>query len=425
MWPLFILYSLPVFEFDKDPLKFPPTAGDGTLHIIWGIQDLYRDYFALHIRRMTTQFLYQTKTPTPEPIEFEPAVQFINALAYKKEMEIIKYRFSKPVPPKPRDYVLDIVISDIAPRIWRRVSVCSGMSLSLFQDKVICPLMGWLRNYHAYIFTDARDGAQFGPDDMKAPDMTHLPLNGFVVLNDKKFTIADVLRNKNDIMYYSYDLGDHFEHIIRLTGIRSQEDSTGRCVVMNGSMAPLPEDSQGLHDQKGNSGYQNLLNVWKSAPPKKRESIAKEVSLAVNYASRQETFDPYRFDVAECQAELNKAFASNTSLRTGCKQIAFPTPTSLPAPNSFIVNRNGKTKEVIQSIHEGRRFIKETCSAVRDHKYNATCVCGNVFQLLLCGNCKMRWYCSVVHQIDDRSVNSKTTNNTKDRASNLPVDEKN
>jgi hypothetical protein len=409
----FILYFLLVLKVDTDPLKFPPTEGVGSQHIIWGIQDLYRDYFALHLRRMTTQFLYQTKTPTPEPIEFEPAVQFINALAYKKEMEIIKYRFSKPVPPKPHDYVLDIVVSDITPRIWRRISVSSGMTLSVFQDKVVCPLMGWLRNYHGYIFTDARDGSQFGPAEMNAADFAHLPLNGFVVLDDKKFALSDILRKKNDIMYYSYDLGDHFEHIIRLTAIRSQEESTGRCVVMNGSMAPLPEDSQGLHDQKGNSGYQNLLNVWKSAPPKKREAIVKEVSLALNYASRQETFDPFKFDVAECQAELNKAFASHASIRMGCKQVAFPTPTSLPAPNSIIINRNGRTKEVIQPINEGRQFIKETCSSVRDFKYNATCVCGNPFHLLLCGNCKMRWYCSVVHEIDDRAVSNKTTRSTK------------
>jgi hypothetical protein len=391
---IFIQYSFLVICIDKDPEKFPPVVGDGHQHIIWGLQDLYRDYFALHLRRMTTQFLYQTKASTPEPIQYEPAVQFINALAFKKECEIIRYRQTQTA--KPMDFILDIVVSDITPRIWRRVSISSAMKLNVFQDKIICPALGWLRNYHSYIFTDAKDGTQFGPKECSANDYTHLPLNGYVVIDDSKFTIGDLLRKKNDIMYYSYDLGDHFEHIIRLTAIRPAKESTGKCVLLGGAMAPLPEDSHGLQDLKGNSGYQALLNLWKSSPPKKREQISREVSQSVNYSVRNESFDPFSFDVAECQQEICKALKSHTSLRTGCKQVAFPTPTSLPPPDSIIINRNGNTKEIIQPINGGKQFLKETCSSVRDSKYNTLCICGNPFKLRTCGNCKMIWYCSVV-----------------------------
>ena len=46
-------------------------------------------------------------------------------------------------------------------------------------DQVLAPLMGWVRNYHAYMFFDRRDGAAWGPKDSNAIDCMHMCLNGF------------------------------------------------------------------------------------------------------------------------------------------------------------------------------------------------------------------------------------------------------
>lgn len=35
--------------------------------------------------------------------------------------------------------------------------------MGILADKVISPVMGWTRNYHAHTFTDFTDGSLFGP----------------------------------------------------------------------------------------------------------------------------------------------------------------------------------------------------------------------------------------------------------------------
>lgn len=380
-------------------MKFVPAKdSDSGQHILWGLQEVYQDYFSLHMRRMTTPFLYNDGGGKLV-VEHEPAVQFIQSLAFRKELDILKYRAANPSELVPRDYILDIVVSDISPRIWRRVNVSSAMPLSVFQDKVICPALGWLRNYHGYIFTDSKDGAQFGPINTTAADFVHLPLNGYVVIDDSKYTIGDILRRKNDIMYYSYDLGDHFEHIIRLTAIRPHKDSSGKCIVLAGEMSGLPEDSHGLPEQKGNSGYQALLNLWKTCSAKRKQQLQNDISQALNFMQRNERYDPFEFNVNQCQGQVLKALASHTSLRYGTKHIAFPTPTSEELVKTVFVNRTGRTKDVIQPIKNNKQFIKETVLAIRDPKSNTACICGNPYQLKTCGSCQMVWYCGAECQV--------------------------
>ena len=47
--------------------------------------------------------------------------------------------------------------------ITRRIRVSLGTPLSVFQDKIIQPVMGYERNLHAYMFIEYSDGAMFGP----------------------------------------------------------------------------------------------------------------------------------------------------------------------------------------------------------------------------------------------------------------------
>jgi hypothetical protein len=49
------------------------------------------------------------------------------------------------------------------------------------QDKILNPVLGWMRHYHAYLFTDFEDGAQFGPEGSTAVDMMHLVRSSLLV----------------------------------------------------------------------------------------------------------------------------------------------------------------------------------------------------------------------------------------------------
>ncbi|KAJ7708568.1 hypothetical protein B0H16DRAFT_1822919 [Mycena metata] len=83
-----------------------------------------------------------------------------------------------------RDYVL-------------RIHMPGGMSLGVLQDKVLAPLMGWVRNFHAHILTDYRDNTQYGPKNSTAIDMMHIDASGYDFLEgvlDRGFIVGRRVR---------------------------------------------------------------------------------------------------------------------------------------------------------------------------------------------------------------------------------------
>ena len=72
--------------------------------------------------------------------------------------------------------------------------------------------MGWTRNYHAYVFTDRRDGAIFGPCKSDAIDMMHMRTGWYGMIDDSQVQVGQLLANIGDTMGFLYDLGDRFKH---------------------------------------------------------------------------------------------------------------------------------------------------------------------------------------------------------------------
>lgn len=83
--------------------------------------------------------------------------------------------------------------------------------------------------------------------NVQALDMMHLGMHGYgAYIDDRKVKLADILHTVGATMQWTYDLGDLWLHEIKLVEIIDAENSTGKCVVLDGcGMAP-PEDSNGL-----------------------------------------------------------------------------------------------------------------------------------------------------------------------------------
>jgi hypothetical protein len=59
--------------------------------------------------------------------------------------------------------------------------------LNTSADKVIIPIMGWVRNFHGYVFTDRRDWSIFGPKSSDAIDICcHLSNSWYYYIDDKQ-----------------------------------------------------------------------------------------------------------------------------------------------------------------------------------------------------------------------------------------------
>lgn len=81
-----------------------------------------------------------------------------------------------------------------APPTWRRLRLSGGLTLAALHDKVLAPSLGWTRNFHAHLFTDRADGAQFGAPDGQSVDQMHTYNNGWMVLDGAGTRVAELLR---------------------------------------------------------------------------------------------------------------------------------------------------------------------------------------------------------------------------------------
>ena len=60
--------------------------------------------------------------------------------------------------------------------------------------QVIAPLMGWVRNYHAWQMYNHTDGATFGAVESHAIDMMHIDMNGYQTLPGEGTKLAEILQ---------------------------------------------------------------------------------------------------------------------------------------------------------------------------------------------------------------------------------------
>jgi len=234
-----------------------------------------------------------------------PEVQFIDILIGRRS----KYNNSDEVTAAMKfTYIVRIELCECETDVWRRVRVPSGISLSVFHDQVICPVMGWARGYHGYVFEDPRDGTVIGPSKNSAYiDSMHVPFHYKKVMDDKGCPLAALLSKKGDIAYYNYDLGDYWLHRIVLEDIVAEEQSV---TLMAGEGACPPEDSNGL-DSKGCAAYADFLNAYKRNPKKqKMKEAVKEASRSVNYSKPWTGGPPIPFKPLEFNIEYHRMLLS-------------------------------------------------------------------------------------------------------------------
>ena len=82
-----------------------------------------------------------------------PDQQFIKILIDRKLDYIVTEEVQAA---KKFTYVIRIELCGCEKDVWRRIKVPSAIDLSKLQDQVICPVMGWGRGYHGYVFEDPK-----------------------------------------------------------------------------------------------------------------------------------------------------------------------------------------------------------------------------------------------------------------------------
>ena len=233
-----------------------------------------------------------------------PQVQFVKQLMHLKRGKLEESRRD---PENCPDLILKVELMGTKPRIWRRVQVPAAIPLFTLADKVLAPVMGWVRNYHAYTFVDIRDGAHFGPVRMDSIDMMHITSSFYAMMDDENVQLGQLVSEKGEKLVWVYDLGDYWEHLITVERVAAPSGVR----LLAGEMSCPAEDGE------GNKIWQETVldhlppfKKWdgacRSANKKLKEKLCK-VSYAM--ANRRETgqienkgircsvYDPFFFDL--------------------------------------------------------------------------------------------------------------------------------
>ncbi|OJT08540.1 hypothetical protein TRAPUB_546 [Trametes pubescens] len=259
-----------------------------------------------------------------------PELQFIDVLIARKLAGLKALELGM----LPRsDYILYLSLPYIpvpgnngGDRYWRRVRVSGGLPLGVFADKIITPLFGWVRNSHAHLFTDYKDGALFGPKNCNAVDMqVHLDKSGRAFIPEEGYRISHILQNAGDVMGYHYDLGDNWWVDIKLEEVIPAVESTNAFELIHGAGGALPEDGA---EHFGNICWAHIL---RSAAASLRGKLiaVNRIFTATNHASetrpvRAANYNFDHFDFPGTRAAVHAALDSKASLSWGSKTAVHP-----------------------------------------------------------------------------------------------------
>jgi hypothetical protein len=146
---------------------------------------------------------------------------------------------------------VQVLLDGIEPPVWRRLQVPASAPLVWFHA-VLQVAMGWT-NSHLHQF---RCGERIYGDPADGLEQSD---GSTIVLDENKFTLAEVLTDRQQALVYEYDFGDSWQHLVTLEErLPADAAMPATALCLAGERACPPEDSGGIW------GYMELLKALKN-----------------------------------------------------------------------------------------------------------------------------------------------------------------
>ncbi len=196
-------------------------------------------------------------------------------------------------------FVLRIELCHLEPVIYRQVRVDPGMPLAKLH-LVIQAAMGW-ENCHMYGFARQIGKGKAGYWGAAAQDRFEPPGENLFesdeTQSDRTTCVGDVLKEPQDKLFYMYDFGDDWEHLITLKSIEATDAPLPK--LLEAAQACPPEECGGT------GGFINMMQAFGNPKDpehhKVREWLGEDfVPGAIDLAALQK-------DVARLQPKKRKA----------------------------------------------------------------------------------------------------------------------
>ncbi len=195
---------------------------------------------------------------------------------------------------RPATYVVRVDLLNSKPPIWRRLALDNAMPLDELHD-VLQAAMGW-SNSHLHKFEmgpGARERTMAGFlsdwDEMEGEE------DG---MPEREVRLDEVLKKPGDRLYYDYDFGDGWDHVVKLEKIMPLDQSHPPAHLLAGRRACPPEDVGGPYS------YQRVVD-WLAAP--NSDDLLDDDWLRQVMEWLPDNFAPAEFDLATHQVAVHQA----------------------------------------------------------------------------------------------------------------------
>ncbi len=165
----------------------------------------------------------QPEAPSPRGLE-------LSALWQHPEPQLL------PVPTITRGFRIRIDLQHTKPPVWRRIEVPGDITLPRLHE-VLQAAMGWFDcHLHQFRTSNERNPPRFATQfDLDEGDEGML---------EDEVRLDQIVAAPRDLLWYDYDFGDGWEHILRVEQVLDTPPETPRCTA--GRLACPPEDCGGI-----------------------------------------------------------------------------------------------------------------------------------------------------------------------------------
>lgn len=194
-------------------------------------------------------------------------------------------------------YRLRIDLKGAKPPCWRRLELVSNLMLDELHD-VIQAAFAW-SDGHMHQF--AAGGSSFYDPDSEQYLTEDDIEDGEEGIAERDVRLDELLVDPGDRLFYMYDFGDGWEHVVALEAVLPREAAAPRAVCTKGRRTSPPEDCGGIH------GYELLTAASDATNPGHRQALEL---LRETYGPGFDPADlsPIPFDLERINAALRGLF---------------------------------------------------------------------------------------------------------------------
>jgi hypothetical protein len=208
-------------------------------------------------------------------------------------------------------YQVRVDLTGTKPPVWRRLELASDLFLNEVHD-ILQIAFGWTDS-HLHEFASGKDYYHRLTEHYLCPFQAE---EGGTGVPEEDVRLDEVLAKPGDKLWYLYDFGDDWMHVIKLEAERPRDDDAPRAVCIDGRRPGPSEDIGGVH------GYELIAAALDPGHPEHAEAVAEYDHMYGGVATPADDA-PTLFDLDE----INKALADPSGGR-----LELLGPLGIPGP---------------------------------------------------------------------------------------------